>query len=214
MSPPFGILLKNMLTDSSTFRTFPARPQRRMLIEEIVETFRDMREELRTPLSLTILYLWTVIVNGDVLASLAPPVHLQGERVGWTILVCVITDLGMGHLEVNWRSPREMSPASAPYSVAGDQHDSDRSAVAIVTVATSEWASYSCFVSHRQHTKVLRTHHATFTELGESIHKHPNQVFEAIGWWTDHVTLQALRLLLLKTTVFNVLVTTCAVIKW
>ena len=56
-----------------------------------------------------------------------------------------------------------MSPASAPYSVAGEEQDSGRSAVAIVTVATSEWASYSCFVSHRRHARVIRTHHATFT---------------------------------------------------
>lgn len=56
-----------------------------------------------------------------------------------------------------------VSPASAPYSVAGEEQDSGRSAVAIVTVATSEWASYSCFVSHRRHARVIRTHHATFT---------------------------------------------------
>ncbi|KAM9464697.1 uncharacterized protein ACWYII_009782 isoform 2-T2 [Salvelinus alpinus] len=173
-----------------------------------------MKERHRILLCLTILYLWIVLVHGDVLASLAPPVHLAGERVGWTLLVCVITDLGRGHLEVSWRSPGDVSPASAPYSVAGEEQDSGRSAVAIVTVATSEWASYSCFVSHRRHARVIRTHHATFTdEDEESCYEHHNSVFQANGLWTDHVTLQALRLLLLKTTIFNALITACAVRK-
>lgn len=98
-------------------------------------------------------------VECDVLASLAPPIHLSGERLGWTVLICVVRDFRRMHLEVSWGSASEGHISSLPYSVARKQHG--HSAVATITVATSDWPSFSCSVSHRPHSKVARRHHTT-----------------------------------------------------
>lgn len=100
-------------------------------------------------------------VEGDVLASLAPPVHLSGERLGLTLLVCMVSDFKRGHLEVSWRLPSEGQTSSTLYSIALNRKHRDHNAVAIITVATSDWPSYSCSVSHRRHPRVTRKHHTT-----------------------------------------------------
>ncbi|CAK6970541.1 hypothetical protein KUCAC02_028705 [Scomber scombrus] len=100
-------------------------------------------------------------VEGDVLASLAPPVHLSGERLGLTLLVCMVSDFKRGHLEVSWRLPSEGQMSSTLYSIAINRKHRDHSAVAIITVATSDWPSYSCSASHRRHPRVTRKHHTT-----------------------------------------------------
>lgn len=94
-----------------------------------------------------------------MLASLAPPIHLSGERLGWTVLICMVRDFRRMHLEVSWGSASEGHISSLPYSVARKQQG--HSAVAIIAVATSDWPSYSCSVSHRPHSKVIRRHHTT-----------------------------------------------------
>lgn len=94
-----------------------------------------------------------------MLASLAPPIHLSGERLGWTVLICIVRDFRRMHLEVSWGSASEGHISNLPYSVARKQQG--HSAVAIIAVATSDWPSYSCSVSHRPHSKVIRRHHAT-----------------------------------------------------
>ncbi len=96
-------------------------------------------------------------VEGDVLASLAPPVHLSGERLGWTLLICMVSDLRRGKLEVKWKVPSEGH--SSPYSIAVNKKHRFHGAVAVITVATSDWPSYSCSVTHRRHPKVIRRHH-------------------------------------------------------
>lgn len=97
-------------------------------------------------------------VDGDVLASLAPPVHLSGERLGWTLLVCMVSDIRRGRLHVSWRSPSESHTSTAQHSIAVNKKHHGHSAVAIITVATREWPSFSCSVSHRRHPKLTRRH--------------------------------------------------------
>ena len=100
-------------------------------------------------------------VEGDGLASLAPPVHLSGERLGWSLLVCMVRDFRRGHLEVSWRSPSEEHMPTAVNSIALKRKHRGPRAVAIITVVTNDWPSYSCSVSHRQHQKAIRRHHAS-----------------------------------------------------
>ncbi|GLD53902.1 uncharacterized protein AKAME5_000658700 [Lates japonicus] len=117
-----------------------------------------MTEPPRGLFYLPIIYLWTGGVEGDVLASLGPPVHLSGERLGWTLLVCMVSDFRRGHLEVSWKSPSEGHIFTAPYSVTLNRKHRGNSAVAIITVVTSDWPSYSCAVSHRRRPRVTRRH--------------------------------------------------------
>lgn len=86
-----------------------------------------------------------------MLAALAPPVHLSGERLGWTMLICMVSDFRRGRLEVSWKSALQGHAPSFPTSLA--LSSKRRGAVAIITVATGDWPSYSCSVSHRRHQK-------------------------------------------------------------
>lgn len=100
-------------------------------------------------------------VDGDMLASLAPPVHLSGERLGWTLLVCMVSDFRKGRLQISWRSVSEGRISILPYSSATNRNHHGHSAVAAITVATRDWPSYSCSVSHRRRPKVIKRHRST-----------------------------------------------------
>lgn len=96
-------------------------------------------------------------VESDMLAALAPPVHLSGERLGWTMLICMVSDFRRGRLEVSWKSALQGHGPSFPTSLA--LNSKRRGAVAVITVATGDWPSYSCSVYHRRHQKHRRKWH-------------------------------------------------------
>lgn len=100
-------------------------------------------------------------VEGDVLASLAPPVHLSGERLGWTLLVCIVNDFRRGHLEVSWSSASEGHMPTTPYSIALTRKHHVPNVVAVITVTTRDWPSYSCLVSRKRHSKSKRRRRIT-----------------------------------------------------
>lgn len=100
-------------------------------------------------------------VEGDMLAVLAPPVHLSGEKLGWTMLFCMVTDFRQGRLQVSWKSASEGHLSSFPTSLVLSSKHHGRGAVAVITVATSDWPSYSCSVNPRRHHKGLRRRHTT-----------------------------------------------------
>lgn len=100
-------------------------------------------------------------VNCDMLAALAPPVHLSGERLGWTMLICMVSDFRRGRLEVSWKSAFQGHAPTLPTSLA--LSSKRRGAVAIITVATGDWPSYSCSVSHRRHQNRLKKRHTALS---------------------------------------------------
>lgn len=100
-------------------------------------------------------------VDGQLLASLAPPVHLSGHKLGWTLLVCMVGDFRRGHLEVSWRSASEGHISALPYSSETHWKHRGHRAVAVLTVATRDWQSYTCSASHRRNKRTSRTHHST-----------------------------------------------------
>ncbi|KAI9521544.1 hypothetical protein NQZ68_003697 [Dissostichus eleginoides] len=151
-------------------------------VTEATKANRDMTEPSNGLYYLPIIYLWTGGVKCDVLASLAPPVHLSGERLGWTLLVCMVSDFRRGHLEVSWRSPSEGQVSSSPYSMAVNRKHRGNSAVAIITVATSDWPSYSCSASHRRHPKVPRRHRSS----GRTTHRQAIYSLECISTHSIH----------------------------
>ncbi|KAG7243997.1 hypothetical protein INR49_006158 [Caranx melampygus] len=138
-------------------------------------------------------------VEGDVLASLAPPVHLSGEKLGFTLLVCMVSDFRRGHLEVSWSSPSEDHMFTALNSISVRRKHRGHSAVAIITVVTRDWPSYKCSVSDRRHRKVTKRHRTTSSDVDVR---------------TDTVVVLAMRLILMKIIVFDTLMTIHAVIKW
>lgn len=102
-------------------------------------------------------------VECDMLAALAPPVHLSGERLGWTMLICMVSDFRRGRLEVSWKSALQGHAPNFPTSLA--LSSKRRGAVAIITVATGDWPSYSCSVSHRRHQKRKKKWHTASGRL-------------------------------------------------
>ncbi|XP_035798650.1 uncharacterized protein LOC118469508 isoform X2 [Amphiprion ocellaris] len=172
--------------------------RRRSAIIKATLVKADMTEPSRGLFYLPIIYLWTGGVEADVLASLAPPVHLSGERLGWTLLVCMVSDFRRGRLEVRWRSASEDHMSTGPYSIAVTRRHRGHNAVAVITVATSDWPSYSCSVSHRHRSKVTRTHLTTSSDIAVR---------------TNAAVVLALRLILMKILVFDALVTIYVVIK-
>lgn len=96
-----------------------------------------------------------------MLAALAPPVHLSGERLGWTMLICMVSDFRRGRLEVSWKSALQGHSPTLPTSLA--LSSKRRGAVAIITVATGDWPSYSCSVSRRRHHKRLKKEHTALS---------------------------------------------------
>ncbi|CAB1420957.1 unnamed protein product [Pleuronectes platessa] len=172
-----------------------------------------MTESSRGLFYLPIIYLWTGGVKGDILASLAPPVHLLGERLGWTLLVCMVRDFRRGHLEVSWRSPSDDYMSTAPRSIALSKKHRRHSPVSIITVVTSDWPSYRCSVSRRRHPRVFERHHVISAGHRDKTCNEDEKT-EDIDVWTNTVVVLWMRLLLMKSIGFNALMTFYAVIKW
>lgn len=91
-----------------------------------------------------------------MLTALAPPVHLSGDRLGWTLLVCMVSDLRRGHLEVRWRFPSGGYMSESPFSVVVNSRPKGHSPVAMITVATNDWPAYRCSVNHKRRPKVTK----------------------------------------------------------
>ncbi|XP_047447737.1 uncharacterized protein LOC125012104 [Mugil cephalus] len=175
-------------------------------------TKADMTEPSRSIFYLPIIYLWTGGVEGNVLASLGPPVHLSGERLGWTLLVCMVSDFRRGHLEVSWRSASEGYVSSVPYRHHVSRKHRGQNAVAIITVATRDWPSYGCSVGRRQRAKVKGRRHTT-SSGNEDKMCHEVEETGDIRVRTNAVVVLALRLILIKILAYNTLMTIYVVIK-
>ncbi|KAM7391746.1 hypothetical protein PAMP_022408 [Pampus punctatissimus] len=103
--------------------------------------------------------------------------------------------------------------SSVLYIIDINRKHRNHSPVAIITVMTSDWPSYSCSASHRRHPKITRKHPTVFSD-DQNMICHEDDETKDIIVWTNMVTVLAMRLLVLKILVFNTLMTTYAVIKW
>lgn len=177
-------------------------------------------------LHLLTLQLIAMHVRSELLATLSPPHHMPGPhgsgQGGLTILVCVISNILNGDLEVAWISRRSAGAQPAPFNLIRGQ-DGSHSAMAVISVASSEWDSYMCFVSHRGFSTVTQTQYVGFPNKTTDSEQEPDQcnehesstfsISQAITAQTSHLIVLALRNILLKITIFNVLMTARAVIK-
>ncbi|KAK9974345.1 hypothetical protein ABG768_022447 [Culter alburnus] len=167
--------------------------------------------------------LFTMGSDAVPYAILSPPFHLNTDHSGLTILVCVVHDIHQGDMEVAWISSgtRGTNPA---VSNLLQGHNGIQSAMSVISVASNEWTSYTCFVSHRGSDQHMHRHYAGFPkETTESADDeetsnicldHQSSLLEEVRANKDLLLIQALRILLLKITIFNILMTAQAVIKW
>ncbi|KAK7934054.1 hypothetical protein WMY93_004950 [Mugilogobius chulae] len=129
-----------------------------------------MTETSKSFFYLPFFYLWTG-AKGNMLTVLAPPVHLSGDRLGWTLLVCVVSDLQRGHLEVKWKMPSGHDIAESPFtSVVVNSRHRSHSPVSIITVATQDWSGYRCSASHKKRPKMTKRHHINHSSDEEINH--------------------------------------------
>ncbi|KAJ8380420.1 hypothetical protein SKAU_G00011980 [Synaphobranchus kaupii] len=151
-------------------------------------------------------------VEAEPFATLAPPFHLSRESGSRTILVCLVSHHTRGDMVVTWLSSRAGESSHITHSVAREE-DGTHSAVSVISVATDEWDSYTCFITHSNPVTVIQRRYIDF--LDEELHGSCYaDVPNAIQIQSDAMFILVLRILLLKLTIFNFLMTTNAVIKW
>uniref|UniRef100_A0AAV2MR49 Ig-like domain-containing protein n=1 Tax=Knipowitschia caucasica TaxID=637954 RepID=A0AAV2MR49_KNICA len=144
-----------------------------------------------------------------MLTALAPPVHLSGDRLGWTLLVCVVSDLQRGHIEVVWKPSRHYIPESSFTSVIVNDRHQSHSPVSIITVATNDWPGFRCSANHKRRPKIPKRRRVNPSSNEET------RCFDEMEIdYANTVVVLMLRLLLLKIVAFNVLLTIYSVIKW
>lgn len=164
---------------------------------------------------LPFIYLWTG-VKSQMLTALAPPVHLSEDRLGWTLLICMVSDMRRGHLEVTWKTQSGYDHMSEPgFSVVVNSKHRSHSPVSMITVATNDWPAYSCSANHKRRLKVTRKHHNNASGDKIKICREDEESGDNDDYvvWTNTVVVLTLRLLLLKTLTFNTLLTIYTVIK-
>ncbi|KAI7812489.1 hypothetical protein IRJ41_002701 [Triplophysa rosa] len=86
-------------------------------------------------------------------------VHLTTHHSGLTILMCVVNDIHQGEMELAWISSGTRGTRPATYSLF-QSVDGIQSAMSLISVASSEWTSYTCFVSHRVSDRLTHRHYA------------------------------------------------------
>ncbi len=92
-------------------------------------------------------------------AILSPPFRLNTDLNGLTILVCVVHDIHQGELEVAWISSGTRGAHPAVSNLL-QGHGGIQSSMSVISVPSSEWMSYTCFVSHRGSDQLLHRHYA------------------------------------------------------
>ncbi|XP_061115710.1 pre T-cell antigen receptor alpha-like [Conger conger] len=162
-------------------------------------------------LCLLALHLMALAVEAEVFATLGPPFHLPREGGSRTILVCLVSHPTRGDMLITWLSSSAGGSHSITDSVAQEE-DGTHSAISVISVPTDQWDSYTCFITHSNPAVVTQRRYSHFLE-----EEHNRSCYEdapnVILTQSDAVFILALRILLLKITIFNLLMTTNAVIK-
>ncbi|XP_064152821.1 pre T-cell antigen receptor alpha-like isoform X2 [Anguilla rostrata] len=148
-------------------------------------------------LSFLTIHFMAMGVEAEVFATLAPPFHLSRERGSRTILVCLVSDPVRGDMVITWLSTKGEGSSPITHSVA-EEEDGTHSALSVISVPTDAWDSYTCFITHSNPAMVIQRRYIDFV---------------GIQMQSDIVFILALRILIFKITMFNLLMTTSAVIK-
>ncbi|KAL6465418.1 hypothetical protein MHYP_G00255510 [Metynnis hypsauchen] len=155
-------------------------------------------------------------------ATLSPFFHIPLDPGGLTILVCVVNDVLNRDDGMSWLSRSTSRLRPVIYNVLGEE-DSTENAVSVHSLVSTEWETYTCFVSHKSTIRFMHRDYGGFQkrrtdlddeELEDMCSEHQSDFTKDIRFHTDLLIIQALRIILLKITIFNILITTHAVIKW
>ncbi|XP_035235609.1 pre T-cell antigen receptor alpha-like isoform X1 [Anguilla rostrata] len=162
-------------------------------------------------LSFLTIHFMAMGVEAEVFATLAPPFHLSRERGSRTILVCLVSDPVRGDMVITWLSTKGEGSSPITHSVA-EEEDGTHSALSVISVPTDAWDSYTCFITHSNPAMVIQRRYIDFVdeELAGSCYEDGSN---GIQMQSDIVFILALRILIFKITMFNLLMTTSAVIK-
>lgn len=103
--------------------------------------------------------LTSKVETGAVPYPTLSPVHVTTHHSGLTILMCVVHDIHQGEMELAWISSGTRGTSPAAYNLF-QSVDGIQSAMSLISVASSEWTSYTCFVSHRVSDRLTHRHYA------------------------------------------------------
>ncbi|KAF5906617.1 pre T-cell antigen receptor alpha-like, partial [Clarias magur] len=151
--------------------------------------------------------------------STSPFFHIPLDHGGLTILVCVVNDVLNRDAGMVWlsKATRRSNPAS--YNVI--QKEDAQSTVSVRSLVSMEWDTYTCFISHRSMIPFNARHYygsrRSKIDFDNNNMEHACSDYEsssnAIQAHTVFLIIQFLRIILVKITIFNVLMTAQAVIK-
>ncbi|GAA6097526.1 pre T-cell antigen receptor alpha-like [Tachysurus ichikawai] len=172
--------------------------------------------------SLLTILLFTMDNMADVKAapfSTSPFFHIPLDHGGLTILVCVVNDVLNRDGGMHWLSKRTSRLNPALYNALGKENAQD--IVSLQSPVSMEWDTHTCFISHRSMIRFKVGHNYGLQKSRKGFdhdnmeHTCPeNQIFNAVQEHTALLVIHFLRIILVKITVFNVLMTAKAVIKW
>ncbi|KAG9355082.1 hypothetical protein JZ751_001795 [Albula glossodonta] len=145
----------------------------------------------RMLLSFLAIHFMAMRVEAELFATLAPPLHLPNDRGGRTILVCLVSDASKGDMVITWLSSRAGGSSPATHSLTREE-DGTHSAVSLISVATDEWDSYTCFVRQNNPVRGIHRHYIDFPGGGGEVDVARGQEVEYAGVEIDVPDLQLL----------------------
>ncbi|TSM85983.1 hypothetical protein Baya_8191 [Bagarius yarrelli] len=131
----------------------------------------------------------------------SPFFHIPLDHGGLTILVCVVNDVLTRDRGMHWLSKSTSRANSALYNIVGKKDAQE--IVSVQSIVSSEQDTYTCFISYRRMIPFKVGHDYGLRKSRKDIRAH-----------TAFLIIQFLRVILVKITVFNILMTAKAVIKW
>ncbi|KAK1792194.1 hypothetical protein P4O66_012158, partial [Electrophorus voltai] len=151
-----------------------------------------------------------------------PFFHIPLDHGGLTILVCVFNDIINRDGGISWITSGASESGPTVYNIAGQGDNSQNvyDPTSIQYLLSAEWNTYTCFVSHRSNAQFIHRHYAGLVmketddeDMEDMCSERQTSLINDIQVHTDLLLIQVVRIIFLKITAFNVLMTAQAVIK-
>ncbi|KAM6459706.1 pre T-cell antigen receptor alpha [Liasis olivaceus] len=176
-------------------------------------------------LIITALQLLTCHYSLGLFSTLTPPIYLQVNGERRTLIVCLVNDFSEDSLRVIWFSNGNGSMLESYTHGISKEEDGSFSTISQISIPSKEFESWNtviCSVAQNQTSRIWNTTSLQISEehmddpcLDESQGAVEDQILstEILHNRTQELHLLAIRTLLFKLLMFNVLMTCCILYK-